>query len=283
MILQEKEYEFGRWKISGYFFWKIPLLYSILYRTQVGVESLDSFAKKHPKAIERLGKISLYICYLGFIALLFGLIYTVSLFFAPVAPAKEAVGVILPQAVESASVYFQVLEPVAQSKWVLLVPTLSWVISLMIIVLVHEGGHALIASSKGLKPKSTGVGFLGLIIPFLPIAFVEPDEKAFKELNVKDRAVIASAGPAMNIFMSIGILVLSILIGVLFNMHPLNNDILWWVFLLNIAVGTTNLLPIPKLDGSYIIEGIENKVVKYSLHYSLLVIFVGMVIVSIMR
>lgn len=283
MILQEKEYEFGRWKIGGYFLWKIPLFYSILYRTQVGVNLLDSFAKKHPKAIERLGKVSLYTCYLGFIGLLFGLIYTASLFFAPVAPAKEAIGVILPQAVQSASAYIQFLEPIAQSNWVLLVPTLSWIISLMLIVLVHEGGHALIASSKGLKPKSTGIGIAGLIVPFLPIAFVEPDEKAFKNLNLKDKAIIASAGPAMNLFLSIGIFILAILLGVFFWINLYDSDVIWWIFVLNIAVGITNLLPIPKLDGSYIIEGIENRAVKYSLNYSLIIVFVSLLLISIIK
>ena len=283
MVFKNKEYEFGRWKISTESIWKIPVLVAVLYRTQFGVEFLDSFAKKHPKAIERFGKISLYTCYISFIVLLFGLIYSTSLFFAPIQPAKEAVGVILPSAVQTASVYIQVLEPIAQSKWVLLVPTLAWVISLMLIILIHEGGHALVSSSKGLKPKSTGVGLVGLFVPFLPIAFVEPDVDSFKNLNVKDQSEIASAGPAMNILASIFLFLLGIILGVFLNVNLFDSTIIWWIFLLNLAIGTTNLLPIPKLDGSYIVNGIENKVVKYSLNYSLLIVFVAMVVISIIK
>ena len=148
MIFKEKEYEFGRWKITGNFLWKIPITIAVLYRTQIGINFLDSFAKKHPKAIERLGKISLYTCYASFIILLLLLILSASLFFTPAPPEQEAVAIILPEAAKNvAEGYAPILEPIIKSKWVLLVPTYIWIFSLVMILLIHEGGHALLSSS----------------------------------------------------------------------------------------------------------------------------------------
>ncbi len=74
-------------------------------------------------------------------------------------------------------------------------PLHAW-LSLLIILLVHEGMHGIVGRRHGFKVKSTGVILLG----FLPIgAFVEPDEKELEHADDKKLISFLAAGPMANI------------------------------------------------------------------------------------
>jgi membrane-associated protease RseP (regulator of RpoE activity) len=68
------------------------------------------------------------------------------------------------------------------------------ILSIAIAVATHEFAHAITALRRGVDVKSWGVG----IFLLFPLAFVELNDNAFKALQPRSRAVIASAGPFAN-------------------------------------------------------------------------------------
>ncbi len=73
-------------------------------------------------------------------------------------------------------------------------PLHAW-ISLLIILVVHEGMHGIVGRRFGFEIKSTGLLLLG----FLPIgAFVEPDEKQVEKAKAEKVVPFLAAGPTAN-------------------------------------------------------------------------------------
>lgn len=87
------------------------------------------------------------------------------------------------------------------------VPLHGW-ISLLIILVVHEGLHGIVARREKIRVKSSGIGLLG----FLPIAaFVEPDEKQLKkEKEIKQLRVFA-VGSMANLATALIVIIASML------------------------------------------------------------------------
>lgn len=74
-------------------------------------------------------------------------------------------------------------------------PLHAW-ISLLIILLVHEGMHGILGRRHGFEIKSTGIILFG----FLPIgAFVEPDEAAVRKAKEDKVLPFLAAGPMANL------------------------------------------------------------------------------------
>ncbi len=79
------------------------------------------------------------------------------------------------------------------------IPFWYGIISLALIVLVHEGGHALATVAEKIKLKNGGFGFL----LFIPLFFVEPDEAQLKKRKEISRLRIGVAGSLANILTAI--------------------------------------------------------------------------------
>ncbi|MDO8648130.1 MAG: site-2 protease family protein [Candidatus Diapherotrites archaeon] len=78
------------------------------------------------------------------------------------------------------------------------VPLHGW-LSLLIILVVHEASHGILARMHKIKVKSTGL----LLFGFLPIgAFVEPDEKQFNKEPDSKRLDVLAAGSMANFALS---------------------------------------------------------------------------------
>ena len=75
-------------------------------------------------------------------------------------------------------------------------PLAAGIISLAILLIIHEVSHGVLARAFGIKLKKVGLVMLGLI-PFG--AFVEPDEKAVNRLDGIKQTKIVSAGISMNL------------------------------------------------------------------------------------
>jgi membrane-associated protease RseP (regulator of RpoE activity) len=90
------------------------------------------------------------------------------------------------------------------------VPLWYGLAALVITLVVHEGGHGVLARANGLKVKS-----LGLLYAIVPIgAFVEPDELDLKVAPRRVRLRVFGAGPAVNLaFALIFLLVFAGLVG----------------------------------------------------------------------
>lgn len=89
------------------------------------------------------------------------------------------------------------LVPGVEIPGVPITPPLHAWISLLIILVAHEGMHGILGRRHGFRIKSTGVLLLG----FLPIgAFVEPEESELKREPVDEKVLsFLSAGPMANI------------------------------------------------------------------------------------
>jgi membrane-associated protease RseP (regulator of RpoE activity) len=87
-------------------------------------------------------------------------------------------------------------------------PLLAGILSLAILLIVHEFSHGILARRAKIKIKQIGL----LLFGFIPIGgFVEPDEKAVQKAKVETQTNIFSAGIAANFFFMFVFFVLTIL------------------------------------------------------------------------
>ncbi len=157
-------------------------LYFSMYKTKIGINLMDSIAKKYKKFVKYLGYFGIAVGFLGMAFISYMLIAnSINLFTKP--EAAPGVGLVLP----------------FKAKGIFFVPFFYWIISIFVIAVVHEFSHGLIARANNLKVKSSGFAFLGLIIPIVPAAFVEPDEKELKKRPNKEQLSVFAAGPLANI------------------------------------------------------------------------------------
>ena len=162
-----------------------PVLYFAMYKTQWGIDLMDKIAKKLPRTVRVFGYTGIIIGFLGMAFISVTLIYNlIQLFFVPT--AASGVGLVLP---------FRV-------KGSFFVPFFYWIIAIFILAVVHEFSHGVVAKVYGLKIKSSGLAFLGVIVPVLPAAFVEPDEKALRQKSHREQLSVFAAGPLANIIVA---------------------------------------------------------------------------------
>jgi len=86
------------------------------------------------------------------------------------------------------------------------VPFFYFIISIFIIATIHEFSHGMIARVHNIKLKSSGFAFLGIILPIIPAAFVEPDEKELMKRPIRQQLSVFAAGPFSNILLAFAIL-----------------------------------------------------------------------------
>jgi membrane-associated protease RseP (regulator of RpoE activity) len=95
-----------------------------------------------------------------------------------------------------------------KAKGVFYVPFFYWIISIFVILIVHEGMHGVMARVYNLKVKNSGLVILGAILPLVPGAFVEPDEKKLLKASKKEQLAVFAAGPVANLTMGLILMLL---------------------------------------------------------------------------
>lgn len=162
-----------------------PLLYFVMYKTTWGITWMDKAATKFPRTLRFIGILGVIIGFLGMIFICAELIISsTNLILNPSAPAS--VKPVLP----------------FEAKGVFFVPFIYWITSIFLIAAVHEFSHGVLARVMKVPVKSSGIAFLGIIIPIIPAAFVEPDEKRLAGKPVIDRLAVFAAGPFANIVLA---------------------------------------------------------------------------------
>jgi len=172
-----------------------PFLYFVMYRTQIGIKFMEKFSKRFSKSLKYIGYFAIFIGFFGMILITYALtqnIYT--LLTQP--EAAPGVGLVLP---------FEV-------KGAFYVPFFYWIIAIFIIALVHEFSHGILAKKYNMHIKSSGMAFLGIIVPVVPAAFVEPDEKELIKRPPKEQLSVFAAGPFANILLAFIVVGLTALI-----------------------------------------------------------------------
>ncbi len=174
----------------------LGIFYVALYRTKAGIKSIDRIAKKHTKLIQKMSWTVIIVGFVGMIIVVFDL--SRSILKLVLGKSTPTVGVVLP----------------IQAKGVFYVPFIYWILCIFIILVIHEGSHGVMAKALGLPVKNSGLLVMGAIIPLIPGAFVEPDEKKLVKASTKKQLAVYGAGPFANIVA--GFLFLALLMA-LFN------------------------------------------------------------------
>src|SRR3989344_3831108 len=163
-----------------------PFVYMVLYRTKIGLLLMDKIAKRHSKLVKLFATFGGMFSFLGLIAILFLLVRgTYGFLFAgappPVAPLFPGV------------------------KAVPGLPILSffhWIIAIFILAGVHEFSHGLIARLYDVKVKSSGFAVFSFLLPIIPAAFVEPDEKELGNKKSREQLGVLAAGSFSNLIVA---------------------------------------------------------------------------------
>lgn len=164
--------------------------YFSMFRTKWGMKLMNKLGKKW---VQKLGWPMIITCVIGMLLIIEELIR--GMFKLLTGTQEMAVGVVLP----------------IEAKGVFYVPFFYWIIAIAVIMVVHEVAHGIFARAHKTRIKSTGFAFLGAIIPIIPGAFVEVDEKHLAKKSAFAQLSIFAAGPFANIIVGIGFLVLFIL------------------------------------------------------------------------
>ncbi len=98
------------------------------------------------------------------------------------------------------------------------VPIMPWIISILVILIVHEFSHAIISRVEGIRVKAMGYGFMFI----MPLGFAEPDEKQIAKSTSIKKTRIYAAGSFAN-FLTACFFVL-LFFGVSFASMPLVNE-----------------------------------------------------------
>ncbi len=185
-----------------------PILYISMLKTQLGINAMDSLARKLRKPLKFLADFGIVIGFLGMILIAFMLAY--SIYAITTNPKAEDVGA-------------GIVAPI-KAKGFFYVPALFFIICIFIIASIHEFSHGVIARIYNLKIKSSGFAFLHLLVPIIPMAFVEPDEKELAKRPIREQLGIFAAGPFSNILLAF--VVLGLLIGLSYIISPYVDSII---------------------------------------------------------
>ncbi len=171
-----------------------PFLYIILYRSKWGLRFMKEFPRKRPGLVKWFGHIGVVIGFIGMVLISAQILYHfVEFFITPDAP--PAVAPVLPVDGVPGAVY---------------VPFFYWIISIFIIATVHEFAHGVVSNHYKIPVRNSGFAFMGIILPVIPAAFVEPDEKILPKKSAWKQLSVFAAGPFSNIvlaFLCLGVMI----------------------------------------------------------------------------
>lgn len=224
------------------------LIYFVMYRGKWGISFMDRAAGRFPRAVKYLGAAGIAAGYLGIVAITFLLFQNLfSLLTRP-----EAVPGVMP-----------VLP--FKAKGIFYVPPLYWIISIFFLAVVHEFSHGLLARRHGIPIKSSGWAFLGVIVPLVPAAFVEPDEKKLNRASAFKQLSVYAAGPFANILTAV---VLGLLMFAL--VPPLSDAMMQQEGVKILSVGKNESYPARMVGMSEeeLILSVDGKEVRYTSNFT---------------
>src|SRR3989344_5025054 len=178
VILKRKSFKFQHIIKIG----KLPLVYIVMMRTQVGIKLMEKWGAKYREIIKFLGYCGVGFGFFGLIFIFFSLFQNIYIIFTQ------------PQAVAGV----QLALPGLSLPGVGVLTFWYWIISIFVLAVVHEFSHGVVSAAHNLKVKNSGPAIFGVIIPFIPAAYVEPDEKDMLKREDIVQYSIYAAGPMSN-------------------------------------------------------------------------------------
>jgi len=167
-----------------------PLVYIVLYKTQLGLGLMKRISERHRKIVILLGYCFIGFAFMGMLFISYNILRTMIRFF--VSPSTTDTGMAL-------------IYPGTQIPGVGYLSFSYWLVGLFIIALVHELAHGVLASAYKIRIKSSGFAVLGIIAPIFPAAFVEPEEKDLRRRSPIQQYSVLAAGPIINILLAVAI------------------------------------------------------------------------------
>ena len=182
-----------------------PLFYLVLYRSNFGLNWMDKVSEKYRNLVKMFGYSCIGLGFIGMIWVSVTILYSMIKFF--IAPKITEVGMVL-------------VLPGTNIPGIGYLSFFHFIIAILLLALVHEFAHGIVIRAHGLKLKSSGFAFLGILLPIIPAAFVEPDEKKLAKESPEVQYSILSAGPLSNILLALVFLAL-----LMFVIAPIENRI----------------------------------------------------------
>ena len=187
-----------------------PFIYLILYKTKLGLKTMDKLSKKISKRWKDfLTFSSISIGFTGMIIITYKFLESVYNYFF-VQP-DMVVAVLLP----SNEQLIPGLPPLH---------FIYWIVAIFVLATVHEFSHGLFARMHGIKVKSSGFAFLGILLPIIPAAFVEPDEKSLNKSSKKSQLAVLSACTFANFITSAFFFIILTIITIPIGSQMLSQD-----------------------------------------------------------
>lgn len=153
---------------------------ALFFRTRKGLDILDTLGKKYRRALLCAGNFASAIAIFLMVFVFINLCYNLYVIFSRPQIAVPGIGLVFPEIIPGLTVYW-------------------WLISVGVLMLVHECAHGLQMRAHNIPTKSVG----GLLLGILPGAFVEPDEKKLSQAPVSHKLRIYSAGSIANLLLSL--------------------------------------------------------------------------------
>ncbi len=159
-----------------------PILYFVMWRTQRGLKFMDRLAQLMPGFWSWFFGLGVVAGFAGLLMISYELVKnTVLMLVSP--GALPGIQPVLP----------------FEAKGVFFVPFVYWILSIFVIALVHEFCHGIAARIYKMPIKNAGLAFLGIFVPLVPAAFVEPDEEYLKKQGRFRQLSVFAAGPFSNL------------------------------------------------------------------------------------
>ena len=174
---------------------KHPLVSMIMVKTGWGLKFMNYWAKKHPLFMKVFAFTSVVIGFIGMLTQIALLFLMINMLFAT--PSQQQVSLVLPFTDVPGLGYLSFAH---------------WIIAIIILASVHEFSHGVVARYFKIPVKSSGFAVLNVLLPLIPAAFVEPDEKKFAKEKPYRRYAVLMAGPVSNILLSIPFLLILVFV-----------------------------------------------------------------------
>ncbi len=159
-----------------------PIFYFVMWRTQKGLKFMDRLAQLMPGFWSWFFGFGVVAGFAGLLMISYELVKnTVSVLVSP--GALPGIQPVLP----------------FEAKGVFFVPFVYWIVSIFVIAFVHEFCHGIAARIYKMPVKNAGLAFLGILVPLVPAAFVEPDEEYLKKQSMFRQLSVFAAGPFSNL------------------------------------------------------------------------------------
>ena len=133
----------------------------------------------------------------------------------------------------------------------LYIPFGTGLLALATVLIIHEGGHGVLARVEGVAIDSVGL----LLMLIIPGAFVEPNEEELKKINGISKLRVYFAGPMFNMGLAVIALVIMMCIGGFIASDVYTSD----------GMEITSVIPSSPSDGvlsdGMIIQGVNNQTV----------------------